>query len=176
MLTYAGKGRSVAEQVDLNGLLAGMRPLMEASASRGAAFQFELAPGLPEVRGDPSQLQQMVMNLVTNAWEALEGGRGTVTVRTGERTLDRPALNAEAPAIPIRPGRYLVLEVADTGGGIPPDLRNRIFDPFFSTKFLGRGLGLPALLGILRGHGGGIQVESAAGQGACFRLFLPVPE
>jgi signal transduction histidine kinase len=117
------------------------------------------------------------MNLVTNAREALgEGGRGTITVRTGEQVLEWEALNSAAPAIPIRPGRYVTLEVADTGCGIPADILGRIFDPFFSTKFLGRGLGLSALLGMLRGHGGSVQVQSEPGQGSRFRLFLPVPD
>jgi signal transduction histidine kinase len=97
-------------------------------------------------------------------------------VRTGEQVLEREAVNSAAPAIPIPPGRYVTLEVADTGCGIPPDILGRIFDPFFSTKFLGRGLGLSALLGMLRGHGGSVQVQSEPGQGSRFRLFLPVPD
>jgi PAS domain S-box-containing protein len=173
MLAYAGKGGGAVERVDLNWLLLGMKPLMEASVSAGAELRFELAPGVPELLGDPFRLQQVVMNLVTNAWEAIGAqGRGTITVRTGEQEVDRMVLDAAAPGIPIHPGRYATLEVADTGCGIAPDIRDRIFDPFFSTKFLGRGLGLSALLGILRGHGGSIQVRSE-GQGSCFRLFLP---
>jgi len=177
MLAYAGKARAAMVKVDLNWLLLGMRPLAEAAAAPGADLKFELAPQLPEILGDPSQLQQVVMNLVTNAREALgEGGRGTITVRTGEQLLEREALNSAAPAIPIQPGRYVALEVADTGCGIPADILGRIFDPFFSTKFLGRGLGLSALLGMLRGHGGSVQVQSEPGQGSRFRLFLPVPD
>jgi signal transduction histidine kinase len=177
MLAYAGKARAAMEKVDLNWLLLGLRPLVEAAAAPGADLRFELAPQLPEILGDPSQLQQVVMNLVTNAREAMgEGGRGTITVRTGEQVLEREAVNSAAPAIPIPPGRYVTLEVADTGCGIPPDILGRIFDPFFSTKFLGRGLGLSALLGMLRGHGGSVQVQSEPGQGSRFRLFLPVPD
>ena len=174
MLTYAGKGRGVIAGVDLNWLLLGMKPLLEATPGR-AAVRFELAPGLPEIQGDADQLQQMVVNLVTNAWEAIGEGGGSITVRTGERVVDRLVLNAAAPAIPIQPGRHVTLEVADSGCGMAPDLLNRIFDPFFSTKFMGRGLGLPALIGILRGHGGSIQVRSEPGRGSSFLLFLPVP-
>jgi signal transduction histidine kinase len=88
--------------------------------------------------------------------------------------MERSAITAAAPAIPLTPGQYVTLEVSDTGCGIPADILDRIFDPFFSTKFMGRGLGLSALLGILRGHGGSIEVLSEPGQGARFRMFLPV--
>ena len=173
MLTYAGKTRIAIVPVDLNWLLLGVKPLMEASAFQGADIRFQLAPRLPEIQGDPAQLQQVVMNLLTNAWEAIgEGGSGTITLSTGERVVERPEL---APPVPVGPGRYVILEVADTGCGMAPDIVGRIFDPFFSTKFMGRGLGLSALMGILRGHQGGIQVTSEPGRGSCFRVFLPVP-
>jgi signal transduction histidine kinase len=153
-----------------------MKPLMEASVFQSADIRFELAPELPEILGDPTQLQQVVMNLLTNAWEAIgEGGHGTITVRTGEEVVDQAVPNLSAPAIPVRPGRHVVLEVADTGCGMAPDVLGRIFDPFFSTKFMGRGLGLSALMGILRGHGGSMRISSEPGQGSCFRLLLPVP-
>jgi PAS domain S-box-containing protein len=174
MMAYAGTGGGAAERVDLNLLLLAMKPLMEATAGHDAECRLELAPSVPEVLGDPSRMQQVVMTLVTNAREAIGAqGGGTITVRAGVQEVDRLVLDAAAPAIPIHPGRYAVLEVADTGCGIAPDIRDRIFDPFFSTKFIGRGLGLSALLGILRGHGGSIQVRSEPGQGSCFRLFLP---
>jgi len=174
MLAYAGKGRVAIQPLDLNWLLLGMRPLLEASGYRGVEVRFELAKGLPEVTGDLDQLQQVVLNLVTNAWEAIGAdARGTVTLRTGEQVVAQALLGGAAPAMPIPAGAYVVLEVQDTGCGMAPDLLNRIFDPFFSTKFTGRGLGLPALLGIVRGHGGGIQVESEPGRGSCFRVLLP---
>ena len=172
MLAYAGKGRLAVQMLDLNWLLLGMQPLLEAAGGREAGLAMDLAPGLPELLGDPDQLQQVVLNLVTNAREAVAGG-GTVTVRTGSREVARPLLGAQAPAMPIPPGAYVTLEVLDPGCGMAPDLLNRIFEPFFSTKFTGRGLGLPAVLGIVRGHGGGIQVESEPGRGSCFRVLLP---
>jgi PAS domain S-box-containing protein len=176
MLAYAGKSRLTITKVDLNWMLLGMKPLMEASVFQSADIRFELAPELPEILGDPTQLQQVVMNLLTNAWEAIgEGGHGTITVRTGEEVVDQAVPNLSAPAIPVRPGRHVVLEVADTGCGMAPDVLGRIFDPFFSTKFMGRGLGLSALMGILRGHGGSMRISSEPGQGSCFRLLLPVP-
>jgi len=174
MLAYAGKGRLAVQMVDLNWLLLGMRPLLEACASQGPAVALDLAPGLPELLGDPDQLQQVVLNLVTNAREAVgEAGAGPVTLRTGAREVAQTLLSAQAPATPILPGAYVTLEVLDPGCGMAPDLLNRIFDPFFSTRFTGRGLGLPAVLGIVRGHGGGIQVESEPGRGSCFRVLLP---
>jgi len=175
MLAYAGKTRIAIVAVDLNWMLLGMKPLIEASAFKGADIRFELAPELPEIQGDPAQLQQVVMNLLTNAWEAIgEEGRGTITVRTGEEVVERPQTNAGA-GIPVSPGRHVTLEVADTGCGMAPDVLGRIFDPFFSTKFMGRGLGLPALLGIVRGHHGSVQATSEPGRGSCFRLFFPIP-
>jgi len=175
MLAYAGKSRLAIGKVDLNWMLLGMKPLMEASVFQSADVRFELAPALPEILGDPIQLQQIVMNLLTNAWEAIgEGGHGTITVRTGEEEV--AVQESPKPAIPVRPGRHVVLEVADTGCGMAPDVLARIFDPFFSTKFMGRGLGLSALMGILRGHGGSVRISSEPGQGSCFRLLLPVPE
>jgi PAS domain S-box-containing protein len=175
MLAYAGKSRVSISKVDLNWLLLGMKPLMEASAVKGAELRFELAPLVPEIMGDPSQLSQIIMNLITNAWEAVgEGGHGTITVRTGEQMVERGTVGAAG--IPIQPGRHVILEVADTGCGMPADILQRIFDPFFSTKFMGRGLGLSALMGILRGHGGSIEVHSEPGQGSAFRLLLPVPD
>jgi PAS domain S-box-containing protein len=175
MLAYAGKGRIAVAPVDLNWLVTGMRPLLEASAFQNADLQFQLSPGIPEITGDPAQVQQMVLNLITNAWEAIgERSRGTITLRTGQRVLAKAVPSPGAPSMPVPPGCYVTLEVADTGCGMSPDILGRIFDPFFSTKFMGRGLGLSALMGILLGHGGSIQVESEPGQGSCFRLFLPV--
>jgi signal transduction histidine kinase len=177
MLAYAGHGRAAMVPLNLDWLLLELKPQLAASGFEGAELRFELAPELPELVGDASQLQQMVMNLVTNAREAIgEHGHGTVTVRTGEQVLDQLVLNSAAPGIPIPPGHYVTLEVADTGCGIPAEIRDRIFDPFFSTRFMGRGLGLPALLGMLRRHGGSIQIHSEPARGSLFRLFLPVPE
>jgi len=176
MLAYAGKAGGAFTRVDLGWLLTSLRPLLEAGTPAGAEVCFDLAPCLPEVLGDPVQLQQVVLNLVTNAREALAPEGGRVTVRTSLEEVAQDVVNRGAPGIPTPAGTYLVLEVSDTGCGIPADILDRIFDPFFSTKFMGRGLGLSALLGILRGHRGSILVRSEPGQGACFRVFLPVAE
>jgi PAS domain S-box-containing protein len=177
MLAYAGKARTQQIQVDLNLLLLGMRELLAARGYRGVDECFELAPGLPAVLGDPDQLQQVVLNLAANGWEAIgEQGRGSVTLATGTQRADGPDAGVSGPGLPLPPGDYVVLEVRDTGCGMAPDLLERIFEPFFTTKFIGRGLGLPAVLGIVRGHGGGIQVSSESGRGTRVRVLLPAAE
>lgn len=126
------------------------------------------------VRADPAQLQQLLMNLLQNAGEALEAGSGTIALGTGEATVLPGEQFEGATSSPLQPGRYATLWVTDDGRGMDKAVRARLFEPFFSTKFAGRGLGLPAVLGIVRGHGGAIQVESAAGAGSTFRIFLPL--
>jgi PAS domain S-box-containing protein len=173
LLAYAGKGRLVIAPQNLNLLLMELKPLLESGGSRRSVLRLELAPELPEIQGDASQLQQMVLSLVANAREALpDQGRGSVVLRTGQRTLAQAPATAMA-GLALPPGRYVALEVEDDGCGMEADLLDRIFDPFFSTKFMGRGLGLAAVQGILRGHGGGILVRSAPGQGSCFTALLP---
>ncbi|BDU73332.1 PAS domain-containing hybrid sensor histidine kinase/response regulator [Mesoterricola silvestris] len=174
MLAYAGKGRIMILAVNLNYLVQEMTELLSVSISKKASIRLELAPTLPEIMADPAQMQQLVMNLVTNASEALGEEGGTITLRTGEQWLDSVYLTTLIPAIPIPPGRYVVLEVSDTGCGMTRDVIDLIFDPFFTTKFTGRGLGLSALMGILKSHGGSIKVYSEPGQGTSMKLFLPV--
>jgi PAS domain S-box-containing protein len=175
MLAYAGSARNARALVDLNLLLLGMKDLLTARGYPGVELGFELEPQLPGVLGDPDQLQQMVLNLATNGWEAIgELGRGTVTLATGLRELDGSPQDGSGPGLPLPPGRYVLLEVRDTGCGMAPDQLERIFDPFYTTKFIGRGLGLPAVLGIVRGLGGGIRVQSEPGRGCGVRVLLPV--
>jgi PAS domain S-box-containing protein len=174
MLAYAGKGKVLVMNMDLNRLVQEIAQLLSVSVSKKANLRFDLAPFLPEIVADPTQIQQVVMNLVTNASEAIgdqEGG--LITLRTCVQTLDREYITAALPAIPLTPGRYVILEVSDTGCGMTPEVITRIFDPFFTTKFTGRGLGLSALLGILRSHGGSLKVYSEPGRGTSMRVFLP---
>ena len=176
MLAYAGKGKIMTLRVNLNYLVQEMTELLAVSISKKAAIRLELAAALPEVLADPAQMQQLVMNLVTNASEALGAAAGSITLRTGLQNLDRVYLATLCPAIPIPPGRYVVLEVSDTGCGMGKDMVDLIFDPFYTTKFTGRGLGLSALMGILRTHGGSIKVYSEPGVGTSMKLFLPAME
>jgi PAS domain S-box-containing protein len=174
LLAYAGKGKVMVLDMDLNRLVREIAELLAVSISKKAVLRFDLAQHLPEILADPSQMQQVVMNLVTNASEAIgEAEEGTITLRTSVQNLDRAYLSVALPAIPLVPGRYVILEVSDTGCGMTPEVINRIFDPFFTTKFTGRGLGLSALLGILRSHGGSLKVYSEQGRGTSMQVFLP---
>ncbi len=174
MLAYAGKGRFVSGPVEVTALVEANLRLLQAALPVGARLDLDLAGPLPAIEGDPTQLRQVLLVLVTNAGEALPGGKGTVTVRTGVEDLDRAYLLGTTLPPSLREGRYVYLEVADTGPGITPEVQARMFEPFYSTKFSGRGLGLAAALGITRSHHGSIRVESAPGRGTRMRVLLPV--
>ncbi len=174
LLSYAGKGLLQVIDVDLNRLVVEMTQLLSVSISRKAVVRFDLASNLPAISGDPSQMQQLVMNLVTNASEAIGPDvSGLITVRTGVQMVDETTNAGLLSALPLAPGRYVTLEVSDTGCGMTLEVKERIFDPFFTTKFTGRGLGLSAMLGILRSHHGSLKVYSELGRGSVFKLFLP---
>ena len=173
MLAYAGKGRFSVEAIDLSGLVREMANLLGSAISKKAQLTYDLASGLPAVRGDPTQLRQVVMNLITNAADALGDGRGLIVVRTGATPAKRAFPNGAHLGERLPEGTYVYVEVADTGCGMDEDTRQRIFDPFFTTKFTGRGLGLAGVLGIVRSHGGAIGVETAPGAGTTFRVVLP---
>jgi len=155
LMIYGGKESPAFEPVDVSSLVEEMLQLLKVSISKRAILKAELGECLPAVHGNPSQIRQIVMNLVTNASEALAERDGVIRVTT-------------APA-----GKHIRLEVSDTGSGISPEVQARIFDPFFTTKFTGRGLGLAAVQGIVRGHGGVINVVSSLGQGTRFEILLP---
>ncbi|HJW33063.1 MAG TPA: PAS domain-containing protein, partial [Holophagaceae bacterium] len=151
LLAYAGKGNFVKTTVDLNRAVGEMTQLLSVSISKKAALRYDLSDARPRVQADPSQVQQLIMNLVTNASEAIgEETSGLITVRTGVQHLDGDYLKSLALAFPVEPGLYATLEVSDTGCGMSAETQAKIFDPFFTTKFTGRGLGLSAMLGILR--------------------------
>jgi len=174
LLAYAGKGRLQVMEVNLNRLVLEMTQLLTVSISKQAVVRYDLAPDLPLITADPTQMQQLVMNLVTNASEAIgEGASGLITLRTGVQTIDESYTAGLLPTLPLAAGTYVTLEVSDTGCGMPREVLERIFDPFFTTKFTGRGLGLSAMLGILRSHHGSLKVYSEPGRGSVFRLFLP---
>ena len=136
-------------------------------------IRYALDPQLPSIEADPSQIQQVVMNLVINAADAIGEQSGVILLGTRFAELDQDALARAYAGQPLAPGSFVVLEVADNGSGMSPEVLNRIFDPFFTTKFTGRGLGLAAIQGIVRGHQGGIQVQSEVGRGTTFRLLFP---
>jgi two-component system, cell cycle sensor histidine kinase and response regulator CckA len=173
MLAYSGKGRFVVGPVDLNQVVDEMSHLLSVSISKKVALRYHLQENLPVLLAEATQIQQVVMNLVTNASEAIGDAEGIVSIRTGTRTYGPGDLARDFPGQPLEPGTYLTLEVSDTGKGMSPEIQARIFEPFFTTKFTGRGLGLAAMQGILRGHKGGIRVYSEVGKGSTFKLIFP---
>jgi PAS domain S-box-containing protein len=175
MLAYAGKGSFSVGPVDLSTLIHELAPLIQTSIPRTVRLTLNLKPDLPAIEGDKTQIEQIVMNLIINAGEAIQGEVGSVTVTTAIRNVDARELGAFLTDHRIG-GNYIVLEVRDTGSGMDQETLKRIFDPFFSTKFLGRGLGLSAALGIVRGHKGALKITSAPGQGTVFEVLFPAGE
>jgi two-component system cell cycle sensor histidine kinase/response regulator CckA len=173
MLAYAGKGRFVVEPSNLSLLLEGLHSLLKISVGHRATLTFELSPALPCVMADATQLRQIVMNLVSNAAEAIDDRGGDIRITTGHRSFDAALLSRAITGANLPGGHYVFLEVRDTGLGMTPEVLAKIFDPFFTTKFTGRGLGLAAVLGIVRGHTGALSVESTVGHGTTFTLILP---
>ncbi|MBA3854090.1 MAG: hypothetical protein C0503_06730 [Gemmatimonas sp.] len=173
LLAYAGKGRFLVEPVDISVLVGEMAALLRAAVSKRAVLKQELTPGLPGVQADATQLRQVVMNLITNASDALPEGAGHIVLRTRVVTPDARERESVVGGTPLAPGRYLIVEVEDDGIGMDRGTLDRIFDPFFTTKQSGHGLGLAATLGIVRSHHGAIAVQSAPGKGTTMRLYLP---
>ncbi len=174
MLAYSGRGRFVVELLDLSDLVGKMQRLLQSAVSKRVALVLDLADALPAAEADASQLRQVVMNLVTNASEAIGEGEGVVAVRTCLLDADTSFLAGSHVDDDLPSGPYVCLEVSDTGCGMDEETQAKVFEPFFSTKFTGRGLGLAAVLGIVRGHGGAIRIESEPGKGSTFRVLLPV--
>jgi two-component system, cell cycle sensor histidine kinase and response regulator CckA len=172
MLAYAGKGQFFVERLRLRDVIRETLPLIQSSIPRTVKLEVDTQEE-SEVEGDATQLQQIVMNLVINAGEACADRGGTVSVATHEVQIAPGDLPAVVGADEIEPGDYVALEVRDTGSGMDAKTMQRIFEPFFTTKFTGRGLGLAAVMGIVRSHRGGLHVESRPGQGSTFRVLLP---
>ena len=173
MLAYSGKGKFLVELIDLRLLVEEMLQLLKVTITKKAVLELDFAADLPATEGDPTQIRQVVMNLITNASEALGGSTGTIRISTGTVDADRAYLEESYLDDDLPEQRYVFLEVIDTGEGMDRETRSKIFDPFFTTKFTGRGLGLAAVLGIVRGHRGAIHVNSDPGRGTTFRVLLP---
>ncbi len=175
LLAYAGQGRFVVEPIYLSDLVREMSTLVRLSVPRNIEVRFDLCDELPFVQADTSQMRQVLMNLVINAGEAIAPAEsGKVVITTGLEAVRETFFDAAGTEVP--PGRYVRLEVSDTGCGMDPETLGRIFEPFFSTKFTGRGLGLAAVSGVLRAQKGAITVRTAPGAGCTFRVLFPVPE
>ncbi len=176
MLAYSGKGRFVVKAVNLSDLVSEMSHLVEVSISKRAALHYRFGKDLPAVEVDVTQMRQVVMNLITNASDALGDDTGIISVSTGMIDADAAYLREVTADPAIRPGRFVSLEVSDSGCGMEKATIARIFEPFFSSKETGRGLGLAAVLGIVRGHGGILKVYSEVGQGTTMKVMLPASD
>jgi len=173
MLAYSGRGQFIVRQLDLTAQVSEMMHLLEVSIPKTVVLNLNLHKALPPITADASQVQQVIMNLVINAAESIGDVSGTITLSTGAQYLDADALESMLVGQEARPGFYVMLEVTDTGCGMDADTLSRIFEPFFTTKFTGRGLGLSAIMGIVRGHHGALRVQSIPGKGTTFKVLFP---
>ena len=173
MLAFAGKGRFVVGPLDLNQLVQDVIQLVRTSISKKTTLRQSFAENLPNIEADKTQLHQVIMNLITNASEALDGNEGEVLIRTGALEARGNPDGPDGPDGPAGPAAQIFLEVSDTGSGMDVDTKGKIFDPFFTTKFTGRGLGLAAVQGIVRAHGGTIRVDSMPHRGTKFTVLFP---
>ena len=177
LLAYSGKGRFLVEPLDLSRLVKEVGSLLQVSISKNVQLELKVDPEPPFVEADAGQMQQLIMNLVINGAEAIgEDRNGTVLVTTAVQEVDKDYVQTMFGSDRITPGTYVTLEVYDDGCGMDAETQAKIFDPFFTTKFTGRGLGLAAALGIVRGHKGALQVYSSPGRGTTFKVLFPASE
>ena len=177
LLAYAGKGRFVIERLSISDLVREISSLLRASIPRTVQLHLDLEERLPAIEGDAAQLQQVIMNLVMNAAEAIEEGKtDKVRITTRLEHANQAYIDHMMAPNGVLAGKYVTLEVRDAGSGMDEATRSRIFDPFFTTKFTGRGLGLAAVLGIVRGHKAALGVETAPQKGSAFKVLFPVAE
>ncbi|MBN1878653.1 PAS domain S-box protein [bacterium] len=176
MLAYAGKASFIMEPIDLPRLVMELSDLIKASISRQIKVIYEFSPDLPPIKGDPNQIQHVVMNLLINASEAIGDQSGVIRIAASMITLNDDGDSLHLWPTIISPGNYLLMTIADTGCGMNSETLSRVFEPFFTTKFTGRGLGLASVQGIVLGHKGTIRVSSTLGKGTVFEMLLPVAE
>lgn len=179
MLAYSGRGQFVVQNIAINSLLDETAHLLEASVSQGIVLKYSLGDNLPPISADATQMNQILMNLIINASEAIGDKPGVIQVTTGVLQCDREYLNSVAMDAQVgidealAEGPYTWIEVSDTGCGMSVATLKRIFDPFFTTKGAGRGLGMAAILGIVRAHKGAVKVDSEVGKGSSVKVLLP---
>lgn len=174
MLSYSGKGPFVSKELNLNELVNEYSKLLGAAISGSVTFEIKLAETLPPIKADPGQIQQILLSLVANSSEAIGDDKGTITLTTGVNHFDQATLNSCSLEDKLPSGRYVWVEVCDSGCGMDEETLSKMFDPFFSTKFTGRGLSMSATQGIIRAHSGGILVESRPGFGTRIRILFPI--
>ena len=173
MLAYSGKGRFVVQRLNLSELIEEMSHLLQVTLSKKIVLRLNLMKDLPAIEADSTQIRQVIMNLISNASEAAGEKSGFITITTGLLTVDREYLATTFLDDSLTEGRYTFLEISDTGAGMDEATRNRVFEPFFTTKAAGRGLGLAAVLGIVRGHKGAIKLYSEPMHGTTVKIMLP---
>ncbi len=173
LLSYAGKGNVALKPTDVGALVTRLVKLFEVSLPHGVKLQLAVPPAPAVVEADATQLRQLVLNLISNATHAVADSRGSVHVDVDVVDWAREGLDRALLGSDLEEGRYVTLTVSDTGKGMPPEVLQRIFEPFFTTKESGRGLGLAAVLGIVRGHGGALLVDSGVDRGTRFDVLLP---
>ncbi len=173
MLAYSGKGKFIIQRLNLSKVVEEMSHLLQVSISKKAFLHYNFANSLPAVEGDPTQIRQVIMNLITNASDAVGEKSGIITISTGAMHVDSSYLSETYLNDDLPAGYYVYVEVSDTGCGMDEETRSKIFDPFFTTKFTGRGLGMAAALGIVRGHKGAIKVYSEVGRGTTIKILFP---
>lgn len=174
MLAYTGKGIFNINVLSLSDLVEKITDMLAAVISKNITLDLKLDPALPPILADDDQIHQVIMNLVINASEAIGSANGSITISTGIQHFDQLVLNSSRLEGKLKAGRYVWIEVRDTGCGMDLDTRDKLFDPFFSTKFTGRGLGMSAAQGVIRAHKGAIMVDSSPGVGTSIRVLFPV--
>ncbi len=174
MLAYSGRGRFVVKALDISDLVEDITKLLEVSIAKNVVIKYQLAEQLPPIAADAAQMQQVIMNLVINASDAIGEKSGVISIATGVMFADYNYLKSTCLDEDIPEGRHVFLEVSDTGCGMDRETRQHIFEPFFTTKFTGRGLGMSAVLGIIRGHHGTLKLYSELGRGTTFKVLFPV--
>ncbi len=176
LLAYSGKGAFMVELLDLRAAARQVEPILNAALPKSVRTETRYAERLPLIWADAGQMRQVIFNLMVNAGEAIGNAEGRVTVTIGQEFTSQSFLRECQAGADLPAGEYIFLEVADTGCGMAPDVLTRIFEPFFTTKFTGRGLGLSAVLGIVRGHQGAIKIVSEVGRGTVVRVLLPATD
>jgi PAS domain S-box-containing protein len=173
MLAYSGKGHFVMTQAQPSSLLKGMSDILRSTVSRSISIKTDIPDRIPEIMADTGQFQQVIMNLVTNSSEAIGDKQGEIMITAGEESISADYLVHKRLDAELKPGKYVFIDISDNGCGMDDDVKKKLFDPFFSTKQTGRGLGLPAVQGIMRGHGGAVIVESMKDSGTKARIIFP---
>jgi two-component system cell cycle sensor histidine kinase/response regulator CckA len=171
--SFAGKGEFKLETLRINSAINEIAPRMKESVHGGISLKYALQDNLPAINADPSCLSQIILNLVINASDAILERDGKIVISTGLEVTDHIRRDNDCMDEIPHGNSYVYVEIKDSGCGMTNDVRSRIFDPFFTTKIRGHGLGLPVVLGIMRAHGGGIEINTAPGKGSTFRALFP---